>query len=56
MEEWITVKEAAKLLEVSERQVLNRIHTSKLKAKCEGRLWLVHSSLSELIDEAESLV
>ena len=30
--EWIPIKEAAKLLEVSERQVLNRIHTSKLKA------------------------
>ena len=54
-EEWITTKEAAKFLNVSERQVLNRIHTSKLKAKRDGRIWLVHSSLSEPTGEAEEV-
>ena len=54
--EWIPIKEAAKLLEVSERQVLNRIHTGKLKAKREGRLWLIHNSLSEPEAEAETLL
>ncbi len=53
--EWIPVKEVAKLLEISERQVLNRIHTSKLKAKREGKIWLVHSSLSEPNDESERI-
>lgn len=53
--EWIPVKEAAKLLEISERQVLNRIHTGKLKAKREGKIWLVHNSLSEPNDEAEQI-
>jgi len=53
--EWIPIKEAAKLLKISERQVLNRIHTGKLKAKREGRLWLIHSSLSEPVDEAEAI-
>jgi excisionase family DNA binding protein len=52
---WIPVKEAAKLLEISERQVLNRIHTGKLKAKREGKIWLVHGSLSEPNDEAEQI-
>ena len=54
--EWIPVKEAAKLLEISERQVLNRIHTGKLKAKREGKIWLIHSSLSEPNDEAERIL
>jgi len=54
--EWIPIKEAAKLLEISERQVLNRIHTGKLKAIREGRLWLVHSSLSKPDDEAEGFL
>ena len=47
MTEWITVKEAGGLLGISSRQVINRIHRGKLKAKKDGRLWQVHSSLSE---------
>jgi len=54
--EWIPVKEAAILLEISERQVLNRIHTKKLKAKREGKIWLIHNSLSEPNDEAEQIL
>lgn len=47
MAEWITVKEAGELLKISDRQVINRIHRGKLKARKDGRLWQVHSSLSE---------
>lgn len=46
-EEWITVKEAAGVLKVSERTVRRRIETNKLKATRNGRLWLVHRSLTE---------
>ena len=47
MAEWLTVKEAADVLKVTERTVRRRIETGKLKAKRTGRSWLVHSSLSE---------
>jgi len=46
-EEWITVKEASELLGISRRQVLNRIHEGKLKARKDNNMWLVHSSLAE---------
>ncbi len=44
MAEWITV---ADVLKVSERTVRRRIESGKLKARRDGRSWLVHSSLSE---------
>lgn len=47
MKDWITVKEAGEILEVTPRQVINRIHRGKLKAKKDGRVWLVHASLKE---------
>ena len=47
MNEWITVKEAAEILEISERQVRNRATSGKLKAKRDGNRWLIHGSLSE---------
>ena len=43
---WITVKEAARKLSVSERNVRFKVSSGKLKAKRDGRRWLVHSSLS----------
>jgi excisionase family DNA binding protein len=46
--EWITTAEAAKLLNISERQVRNRAVNDKLKAKREGNRWLIHGSLSEV--------
>lgn len=46
-EEWITASEASELLDISERQVLNRIYNGKLKAKKDGKKWLIHKSLSE---------
>jgi excisionase family DNA binding protein len=53
MAEWITVKEAAKKLSESERNVRLKIQTGKLKAKRDGRRWLIHSSLS--MPDAEEL-
>jgi len=50
-EEWISVKEASELLGISRRQVLNRIHEGKLKAKRDNTMWLIHSSLSESDEE-----
>jgi len=47
MPEWITVKEAAELLNVSERYVRNLALKGKLKAKREPNRWLIHSTLSE---------
>jgi excisionase family DNA binding protein len=46
-EEWITTEAASELLGISRRQVVNRIHEGKLKAKKQNGKWLVHSSLSE---------
>ena len=45
MAEWITTKEAARILNTSVRNVVNRISQGKLKAKRDGKRWLVHESL-----------
>jgi len=55
MPEWITVKEAAELLNISRRQVVNRIHKGQLKARKEGKLWLIDRSLSPDVEESEEL-
>lgn len=55
MKEWLTVKEASELLKISRRQVLNRVHEGKLKAKRNGKLWLIHNSLSPEFEEAKEL-
>lgn len=52
-DEWISTKEAGKSLKISVRQVVDRIHKGRLKAKRDGRKWLVHSSLLPPL-EAES--
>ena len=49
--EWLTVKETAGLLNISRRQVINKINSGQLKAKRNGRLWLIHESLSPDIEE-----
>lgn len=49
--EWITTKEAARLLKTSVRNVTNKINTGKLQAKRSGKIWLVHRSLSPSVDE-----
>ena len=55
MEEWITVKEAAEILNISQRHIRNKIQAGQLKAKRDGRLWLVHSSLSSEIGKAKRI-
>jgi len=45
-EEWITTKDAARRLNVSVRRVVDRIHRGKLRARRDGKIWLVHISLS----------
>lgn len=52
-DEWISTKEAARLLNISLRQVVDRIHKGRLRAKRDGRRWLVHVSLSPPAEEAE---
>lgn len=47
MEEWITVKEAAKIKKCTERNVIELIRKGSIEAKKDGRKWLV------LIDTAE---
>jgi excisionase family DNA binding protein len=44
-DEWISTKEAARRLEISRRSVVDRINKGKLRARRDGKLWLVHSSL-----------
>jgi len=56
MDEWITVAEASELLEISERQALNRIYNSRLKNKKFGKKWLIHRSLSEPPDPSEEFL
>jgi excisionase family DNA binding protein len=56
VEEWVTVSEASQLLEISERQVLNRIYNGKLQAKKDGNKWLIHSSLSEPSELSEEVL
>jgi len=47
MEKYYTVSEASEILGISERQVLNWIHDSKLDAKKDGRTWLIFSDLAK---------
>jgi excisionase family DNA binding protein len=53
MADWLSVKEVAELLKISRRQVINKINAGQLKAKRQGRLWLIHKSLSENAEEIE---
>ena len=41
MDEWITVKEAAAIRKCSERTIITLIQKNELKAKREGRKWLI---------------
>jgi excisionase family DNA binding protein len=47
MEEWITVKEAAQIRNCTERNILKLIGKEELKAKKNGRRWLVFMDTSE---------
>ena len=47
MEEWITVKEAARIRNCTERNILKLINKGDLEAKKDGRRWLVLMDTSE---------
>ncbi len=47
MEEWITVKEASQIRNCTGRNILKLIGKGKLKAKKDGRRWLVFMDTSE---------
>ena len=47
MEEWITVKEVARVRNCSERNILKLIDKGELQAKKEGRRWRVLMDTSE---------
>ena len=53
-DEWITTKRAAELLKLSVRHVRELARKGKLKAKRDGKNWLIHSSLSRETGEAAS--
>lgn len=54
-EEWLATAEAAELLKVSRRHVTELARQGKLKAKREGKNWLIHSSLSTADEEVKKL-
>ena len=47
MEKWITVKEAAQIRNCTERNILKLIDKGELKAKKDGRRWLILMDVSE---------
>jgi len=47
MEEWITVKEAARIRNCTERNILKLIDKREFKSKKDGRRWLVFMDTSE---------
>ncbi len=53
MEEWITVKEAAQIRNCTERNIIKLIDKGELKAKKDGRRWLVLMDISEPSTEKE---
>lgn len=50
-EEWITVKDAAKLRKCSERNIIELIKKGQLEAKKDGRRWLILMDTSEMPSE-----
>lgn len=53
-DQWISTKEAAERLGISRRSVVDRINKGKLRARRDGKLWLVHSSLLPPSEEDRS--
>jgi len=48
--EWLTVKQAAEALKCSDRYVRSRAEAGKLRARKEGNVWLIHSSLTKPLE------
>ena len=53
MQEWITVKDAARIRNCSERNIIRLIQAGELEAKKDGKRWLILMDTSEL-DSASS--
>lgn len=51
MEEWITVKQAAKIRKCTERNIIELIQKKELEAKKDGRKWLIFMEASETVSE-----
>ena len=51
MQEWITVKDAAKIRKCTERNIIGLIHKGELEGKKDGRRWLVLMDASEITSE-----
>lgn len=56
MSEWITTKEAARILNTSVRNVVAKINKGKLWARREGKIWLVNRSLSPPPEEEKGII
>lgn len=52
MEQWITVKEAARLRKCTERNILDQISKGAIQAKKDGRKWQVFMDTTEAAAEA----
>jgi len=56
MDEWITVKEAARLRNCTERNILRLVQKEELKAKREGHRWLIFKeSLEQTSEESPNM-
>ena len=51
MQEWITVKDAAKIRKCTERNIIELIKKGALEAKKDGRRWLILMDTSEMPSE-----
>ena len=51
MEKWITVKNAAQIRKCSERNIIHLIQAGKLKARKDGKRWLILKDVSEFQSE-----
>lgn len=51
MQEWITVREAAKIRKCTERNIIELIKKSALEAKKDGRRWLILMDTAEMPSE-----
>ena len=56
MAKWITVKEAAKIRQCSDRTILRLIHDGKLEARKDGRSWLVKAEPADTMAARQTTV
>lgn len=54
MAEWITVKEAARIRQCSDRTILRLIHDGKLEGRKDGRSWLVKVDPADTVADRQT--